>query len=277
MPRNSSTEFQGEGNTRPPPKQVSPAKHWSFTWNNYSKEDIESLKALDSSKVPFLRFQEEIGENKTPHLQGCLSFREKGRPMGMLPKQVHWERTRSQADAEKYCFKADSYTGGERYNRGYKLPPAEVKILAEENLFPWQRDIIDIINQPPDDRKIYWYWGDTNIGKTTFCKYLSLKYGAIPLSGKAADMKNGVLQYKEAKGDFPTFVIIPLPKTYNMDYLSYEGIEQIKDMYFYSGKYEGGVVVGNCPHILVFANNPPGDTSALASDRWVVTFLGELV
>lgn len=269
----SSTQIQTEkGNTKPSP-QISPAKHWFFTWNNYTKENIESLKALDSSKVPFLRFQTEIGESGTPHLQGCLSFAVKSRPMGMLSQQVHWEKTKCQASAPAYCHKDETYDGTCRYNRGYILPPAPVKILSDDKLYPWQHDIIDIIKQPPDDRKIHWYWGDTNIGKTTFCKYLSHHYGAIPLSGKSSDMKNGVLQYKEKTGDLPTFVIIPLPKTYNLDYLSYEGIEQIKDMYFYSGKYEGGVVVGNSPHILIFANNPPADTSALAADRWVVSMI----
>ena len=49
-------------------------------------------------------------------------------------------------------------------------------------------------------------------------------------------------------------------------YISYEALENIKDMYFYSGKYEGGCVNGNSPHIYIFANFPP-DESKMTVDR----------
>lgn len=260
----SSKKF---GNT----KQTSPAKHWCFTLNNYVPLDIELLKNLDSSKVPCLRFQEEIGENGTPHLQGVVSFASKCRPISVVPcVRIHWEKCRNMAASMEYVWKDDTAKpDGLRFNRGFKLPPKPIKTLEAEQLRDWQREICDIICEEPDDRKIYWYWGATNIGKTTFCKYLSLTYGAIPLSGKGADMRNGIIQYKEKHGDTPARVIIPIPKTFSMEYLSYEGIEQVKDMYFYSGKYEGGAVVGNCPHVFVFANEPP-DTSSLALDRWVI-------
>ncbi|WP_445779375.1 hypothetical protein, partial [Shewanella sp.] len=108
-----------------------------------------------------------------------------------------------------------------------------------------------------------------NKGKTSFCKYLTVKHGAIALSGKAADMRNGVIDYQKTNGFLPELVLIPIPKSFNTDYLNYEGIENIKDMYFYSGKYEGGQVCGNPPHLFVFANEPP-DTSKMSLDRWKV-------
>lgn len=40
-------------------------------------------------------------------------------------------------------------------------------------------------------------------------------------------------------------------------------------MCFYSGKYEGGMVVGNNPHLLVFANIEP-DTKKMSDDRFIV-------
>ena len=51
--------------------------------------------------------------------------------------------------------------------------------------------------------------------------------------------------------------------------ISYDGIEEIKDMMFYSGKYEGGMVVGKCPRFIVFANNPP-IFEKMSADRWRV-------
>ena len=242
-------------------KQISPSKNWCFTLNNPTESEIEELC---SSIVPSIRFQEEKGESGTVHLQGVLSFATKKRPKSVIScDRIHWEVCRDLAASLKYVWKTDTYTGGQRYNRGYKLPPKPIKTLEERQLWDWQLEVCAVIQQEPDDRKIYWYWGDTNIGKTTFCKYLSVKYGAIPLSGKGADMRNGVCQYKEKNGETPESVIIPIPKSFSMEYLSYEGIENIKDMYFYSGKYEGGAVVGNCPHVFVFANEPP-DTNRLA-------------
>ena len=52
-------------------------------------------------------------------------------------------------------------------------------------------------------------------------------------------------------------------------YVSYQALENIKDMVFYSGKYEGGVVCGNCPHVFVFAHVPP-EYENMSDDRWVV-------
>jgi len=216
------------------------------------------------------RIQTEVGSCGTPHLQGVVTMKKKTR-MTELTKwnhRIHWEKSKSEA-AVAYCSKQDTSTG-EFWSKGYPRP---VKTLPPEALYPWQLEICKILESPPNDRKIYWFWGPTNIGKTTFCKYLTITYKAIALSGKCADMKNGVIQYTQTNGDTPEIIIIPIPKTFNYDYISYDGIESVKDMYFYSGKYEGGMICGNCPHLLIFANEPPRDREALAKDRWVVTHI----
>ena len=71
----------------------------------------------------------------------------------------------------------------------------------------------------------------------------------------------------EKHGKTPELICVNIPRSYDTTYLSYEGLENIKDMLFYSGKYEGGMVVGNSPHLLVFANEAP-DLSRLSADRW---------
>ena len=124
----------------------------------------------------------------------------------------------------------------------------------------------------PNDRTIYWYWGEGNLGKTSFCKYLTIHHEAIALGGKGADMRNGVVEYVKTNMITPELVLINIPRSFDTEYLSYEGIENIKDMYFYSGKYEGGMVCGNSPHLFVFANAPP-DTRKLSNDRWEITHI----
>ena len=85
------------------------------------------------------------------------------------------------------------------------------------------------------------------------------------LSGKAGDMKNGIVQY----GNIPKVVLINMPRS-SGGFISYSGIEQIKDMFFFSGKYEGGMICGKCPHVVIFANEPP-DEGMMSMDRWVIT------
>lgn len=106
------------------------------------------------------------------------------------------------------------------------------------------------------------------MGKTQFCKYLSAKHGAACLHGKGSDVRNGIVEYMESnEGLLPELVVFPIVRSYNTDYLCYESLENIKDMYFYSGKYHGGMVNGNSPHLFIFSNEAP-DESKLSSDRW---------
>lgn len=102
------------------------------------------------------------------------------------------------------------------------------------------------------------------------CKYLAVKHGALILGGKAADIRNAILTYFKDNEYTPELVVVNIPRSFDQSYLNYEGLENIKDMCFYSGKYEGGMVVGNPPHLFIFANNGP-DKTKMSLDRWKVT------
>ena len=58
-----------------------------------------------------------------------------------------------------------------------------------------------------------------------------------------------------------------VPRSTDEKYISWQGMEEIKDMLFYSGKYEGGMVNDRAPHFIMFANWEP-ETSLLSGDRW---------
>lgn len=260
----SNSSGEKSGNTR----QISPSKHWCFTLNNHTAEDISSIVNISSAIVPKYVFQEEQGCDKgVVHLQGYLKFHEKVRPKSvtLLPTRIHWEKCRNIQQSILYCQKEESRYG-QQYFRGI-IPTVPMKLI--DPTYAWEQAILQILKYPPDERTIYWYWGDCNIGKTSFCKYLTATYGAIALSGKGADMRNGVLDYLNNKKTHPRLVLINIPKTFDMNYISYEGIENVKDMYFYSGKYEGGQVCGPNPHLFIFANEPPS-CDTMASDRWVI-------
>lgn len=252
----------GSGNTIPTRKQISPAKRWSFTLNNYTKEQLDPLlnKLNQLCKVAIVG--KEVGDvNGTPHLQGYVEFHCKLRPKNYFDKSIHWEKSKgSRCQNVTYCSKE----GDIFFEKGLN---AEVKILREDELRDWQRNILKILQDTPNDRHIHWYWSETGgVGKTTFSKYLSVTQGAIPIGGKSGDQKNAILSFFEKTGEYPRVVIYPIPRSGKVNYIA---LEQIKDMYFYSPKYEGGVVCGNPPHLLVFANHEP-DYESLSPDRWIV-------
>lgn len=272
---NRSKSSRDLGNTKPSPpsnvgkqKQISPSKRWCFTFNNYTSEDIQLISSIVLEKCDVAIIGEEVGESGTPHLQGYIEFKTKSRALSVFSmfKKIHWDKARkSRMINFRYCSKDAKIA----LQIGYRLPQ-EVRILSDDKLFQWQKDIIDIVGTEADDRTIYWYWSEEGcVGKTTFCKYLTMKHGAICLHGKGADVRNGVVSYKEKNGDTPNIVLFPIPKSFNTEYLSYEALENIKDMYFYSGKYEGGMVCGNPPHLIVFANEPP-ELDKCSADRWKV-------
>lgn len=254
MTKNSSNSSSEKfGNT----KQISPSKHWFFTLNGYTDEDIKTFKDSSIDIVPKYVFQEEIGENGNHHLQGYVCFRTKKRPMSVFNnKRIHWEKCKNIQASIDYCSKKDTRKEGcEPFLRGITI---RQKYEININLYKWEKKIVKILKEKPDDRSLYWIWEEKGCaGKTTFQKWIYLNYErVVVLSGKASDMKNGIIEYEKKNKCLPLIVLINIPRT-SRDYISYAGIEDIKDMFFYSGKYEGGMVCGNNPHLLIFANGEP--------------------
>lgn len=256
------------GNTRTPSSTINPAKKWVFTINNYTQNEIDLLSNSECSIVPKIMFQSEMGEEGTPHLQGWLEFTQKKRPMSVFKStKIHWEKMNgSIRDNINYCGKTPTYTGDVRYARGCDFPYSGPQI----SLYEWQKPIVELLKGSPDERSIYWVWSrEGNMGKTTFAKYLFHNVpNTIVTGGKANDMKNGVQTYITVNHVFPKCVIIDIPRV-NQGHYSVAGIEEIKNMFFFSGKYEGGMVSGPNPHVICFANCPP-NYEEMSKDRWQV-------
>ncbi len=87
-------------------------------------------------------------------------------------------------------------------------------------------------------------------------------------------MKNGIIEFHKQNDTVPEIILLNIPKSFNTDYLSYTGIEEVKDMFFFSGKYEGGMVDGNPPHLFIFSNEYP-DTQKVSLDRWRIFNIDE--
>lgn len=258
-----------EGNTNLPPdkgvkKQISPSKRWCFTYNNYDSSEITLLCDILDIECDKYIFGEEVGDSGTPHLQGYVEFKLKKRPTTIIElfKKFHWEKTKgTPLENAIYCSK------GKNIKLKKIIIPKEIKIINPIKKF--QIQILKDLEKYTCDRLINWWWDSKGgVGKTEFCRYLCIKHNAIILGGKSADMKYAVSQYIEKHGSYPECIIFDIPRTCE-NYLSYTGIEEIKNAIFFSSKYESGQVIGNPPFVVVFANFEP-DYEKLSEDRWNV-------
>lgn len=247
-----------EGNTK---KSLQPSKAlgWCFTWNNYPEDGINRLKKL-SVQVCEYGFGMEKGEKGTPHLQGWVLFKKPNRPSSLgLPKQIHWERMKGNIkDNKLYCSKDGHY-----YTNIIEVELAEGDLIESDGFYDWQVDILKIISNPPQKRRIYWYWSELGgIGKTEFCKYLCYYHNAIPLEGK----KNDVLF---CAASFPSLLYVWDLERDMEECMKYGAIEKIKNGFYMCAKYESKPILRKTPHVFIFANFKP-DRSKLSEDRWVI-------
>lgn len=252
-----------EGNTSssnfPMKKQVNQSKYWCFTLNNYLEQDLHILtECFKNNDIKYI-IGEEVGQQGTPHLQGYIETKTKIRPSELkLNKKIHWESRKGTEEQNiKYCSKDNKYVCN-----GFKVKKP-LKILKDEQLYEFQKSIIDLVKTEPDDRHIYWYYDlQGNIGKTQTAKYLSFHYNAVPLDGKLNDILYCAAVFESE------IYIYNIPRT-KKKYLSYESVEKIKDGYFMCSKYESKPIIRNSPHILIFANFLP-DVHKLSIDRWKI-------
>lgn len=246
-------------------KQISPAKHWIFTINNHKEKDIIFL--MECSSIEQLSMQEETGESGTPHLQGYLKFVTKKRPLSILgikETKGHYIPCRSVKDAIIYTQKADTRTG-RQFVKGLRIV-RPLKVLKTEQLYDWQKRVVDECMQEPDDRTINWLWDwEGNKGKSQLVRYLVINRNALLISGKGADIKYLIAQQTQP----PDIILYDIPRT-AQGYVNYTALEEIKNGIFCSNKYESKMVVMNSPHIFCFANFEP-NTDAMSADRWKVT------
>lgn len=91
-------------------KQISPSKKWVFTYNNYNSSIRSELNELFTEICEKFMFQEEKGENGTPHLQGFCIFKNKIRPLSLkLDKSIHWEKMKGTVEQSiAYCSKSQT-------------------------------------------------------------------------------------------------------------------------------------------------------------------------
>jgi hypothetical protein len=273
MSQSSSKKIQPKsesGNT----KQIPPARKWLFTFNNYIPMDIIDISSKCKELKSKYIFEKEVGEEGTPHLQGFIIFEDKVRPKSLFSTKIHWDKKSPKStddDCIKYCSKVARTTDNPSilFSNFYTIP-LPLKILDTCKLRIWQCELIKMIKHEPDDRSIWWIWSQAgNTGKSTFCRYLAIKYNALIISGSNKDMKCVITEHHTLTGSWPRLIVIDIPRVFDVDYFSYSGLEEIKNGLFCSSKFKGSMALFNPPHIMVFSNEQP-KKSNMSLDRWKI-------
>lgn len=280
---------------------------WCFTLNNYTDEDVRRLSVIGGD-ITYICFGKEVGDSGTPHLQGLICFSKRHRfkkVSEIVGKQAHIELCRNVNASIQYCKKDGDYVevgsistqgsrndleafkaavlGGEFNLKRLRQDHSEViakyprfameyisdnipkRSIEEHVLHDWQKSLKERLDSEPDDRSIVFvvdYRG--NSGKTWFAHwYCSLHDGCQVIQpAKKADMAYVL--------DATVRVLfIDAPRSKQGEYLQYDFLEDVKNGYVFSTKYESRVKELQKVHVVCLMNEDP-DMAKLSSDRYNV-------
>lgn len=267
--------YQGRGNTKL-------GRSFCFTLNNWTQSEYDTILAYFKSHKSQYIIGKEVGTKGTAHLQGYVRFAksQKWDKIKEVCTRAHLEKAKGSIEQNyTYCSKDNNFTTNitniristERLMR--IVLDAEYKDVEWHS---WQRHVLNTIELKPDKRKINFiidYKGNT--GKSYLCKYIAIVHDVILATGKSQDIFHAIKTFIEAKGRHPSIFLIDVPR-YNVGYLNYGTIEQLKNGFIFSGKYEGGQFIFPIPHIFIFMNEMP-DLTTLSEDRYDITQLNTSV
>ena len=200
--------------------------------------------------------------NVERHIYKVIEFKTKIRLTGLkkINDRAHFEKAKgTKIQNFDYCAKDGNYI--QNFKEEVYVEPISDKLLP-------LKKIMDSYEFPKGDRKINVFVDEIGgIGKTEFCRYCVLNYDrCIITGGKGADMKNQIVEFQKVHDVLPKYILIDIPRSVS-NFISWTGIEEVKNMLFFSGKYEGGMVVGNKPCVIMLMNEYP-DTDKMSADRW---------
>ena len=288
------------------------AKHWCFTLNNYTPADVDRLsteitgvdymifgKEVGESGTPHL--QGTI----------CFATRKRLQQVKLVIGAAHCEIARGLTNSIKYCRKGEivtewgviPLTGGKGEKRSdleeFKSSvlegvanmkelrelhssvcaqyPRFVREYIEDNkeqvrveCFPlrdWQASLNTVLLHEPEARQVIFVVDKIgNQGKSWFARYYEDLHenAQIIVPGKKADMAFTV---KDKRVFF-----IDCPRSKQGDFIQYDFLEELKNGYVFSPKYESVVKKFRIPHVVVLMNELP-DMTKLSEDRYKIISL----
>lgn len=252
----------GNSETPAPGKRY---RAWLATCNNPNGDDEKCRETLQEKAIRWC-WCAETGESGTAHWHAYFYVKNARALRGMHEAwpRAHWDVVRG---TEKEVVAYLSKDGPVKSNFGLPEDP-----LAGKELYGWQRELEEIVTGPPEDRVVHLVLDrDGGHGKSSWGLHLKIAFPhlhVVKVAGRAVDIKFSVAQACQ-RGEQPLVVIVDVPRKAR-GRVDWEGIEEVKDRWFTSTKYEcGEIVLRVIPHIVVFTNTEP-NWSDLTADRWRV-------
>lgn len=256
--------------------------------------------ALDEICEQYI-FQEECSPSGFKHYQCYLCLKEKKAGTWLVNKlkvhlagdstAVQWQPTKSATALAFYTSKQETRVKGP-WAKGIEIPANQLakKVddkLRGKTLYPWQEDVMRIINrEDADDRTVHWYWETTGkVGKSSFIRHLLLTRKDVICvdSGKRSDIYFAITEVKVK----PKVVFVDLARAAVPCTDFYIALERIKDGFFFSSKYESGqMVLDEIPHLIVTSNYPPNaamwsgdrlDVHEIHNGHFVPGYMAEII
>jgi hypothetical protein len=150
----------------------------------------------------------------------------------------------------------------------YVVDNTPAKVIPSYKLHEWQEDLLKKLEQEPDDRTVIFIVDKGgNNGKTWFAHWYAQrnKDCQVICPGKRADMAYIL------RTDIRV-LILDAPRSKQGEYLQYDFLEDVKNGYIFSSKYESSIKQFKSPHLVVLMNEAP-DLTKLSSDRFDITYL----
>lgn len=276
---------------------------------------ISGLVALPESIVQYLLFGKEVGENGTPHLQGLICFTKRQRLTQVktaLGGNPHVEPCRNVNASVNYCRKENDWvefgviTGQgkrsdlEAFKEDVKAGMLSLKEVREAHsdvyakysrfclefiqdhypkievpdypLRPWQENLLERLDAEPDRRKIIFVVDVVgNSGKSWFAHWYASKKGErvqVMLPGKKADMAYNLLLGLRV-------VFLDAPRSKQGEFIQYDFLEDLKNGFVFSPKYESRIKTYEPLHVVVNMNESP-DPTKLSEDRYEIINIRQL-
>lgn len=155
-----------------------------------------------------------------------------------------------------------------RFVKEYVDDHIEQVTVPVHPLREWQQELNAILLLPPDPRQIIFVVDRVgNQGKSWFARYFCDLHdnAQIIIPGKKADMAY------VAREDVRVF-FFDTPRSKQGEFIQYDFLEELKNGYFFSPKYESRIKKIKTPHIVVCMNEYP-DMEKLSQDRYKIIAL----
>lgn len=266
---------------------------------------------LNKHKIIYAVIGEEIGQNETPHLQGFIHLNIDRKKAGInfwkaeLPfgKKAHFEQARGTDEQNKeYCTKSGPYyehgepkEDTDKYQEIFELAKTDVDAAVQRDfefgiryynalkniyedynkpqmqskllqLRPWQEQALEKLNSQSEREILFIVDEEGGKGKSVLAKHLL----SGPKSWACQGGKIGDLMH--CYDTTAEIAVFDMARCNNPDYYPWNFMENLKNGWFTSTKYKGGMKIFKPPKIIVFMNeNPP--RNKLSADRFNVLFI----